>query len=273
MILRLLTLISAAAALLAGDMPILRVCADPNNLPYSNDNQEGFENRVASLIASDLGAKIHYVWTAQHSAFAKNSLSLTTCDISMGVPSTRDTALLTRPYYHSTYVFVSRSDQHLNLASLSDPRFASWRVGVNSNNEGYTPPGTFLERRGLGANLTGFTMAGGFEDPDPAFRVMQAVESGAIDVAIVWGPLATYFAQQTPAVPLDIARVSPAEFDGVPFSYGISIAVMNRNSDLRDQVDAAIARNCDAIQSLLADFGVPITEESCAATAVVASRR
>src|SRR4051812_9676350 len=99
-----------------------RVCSDPNNLPFSDSNEDGFENKLAHLVAQEFGATVNYTWWAQRRGFVRNTLKAGACDVVMGVPAHYDLVLPTRPYYRSSYVFVSRSDRHLNITSLKDPR-------------------------------------------------------------------------------------------------------------------------------------------------------
>ena len=118
----------------------IRVCADPNNLPFSNQAGEGLENKLAELIAAKLGAKLEYVWWSQRKSFVQNSLLAGRCDVIMGLPTSLGSVLATRPYYKSTYVFVSRKDRDLRVSSLADPRFAGWKIGVHVVGDDYAPP-------------------------------------------------------------------------------------------------------------------------------------
>ena len=114
-----------------GEAAALGICADPNNLPFSNDRGEGFENKLAELIGRDLGRPIRYTWMPQRRGFVRNTLRAGRCDIIMGVPASFELARPTEPYYRSTYVFVSRRDRHLRLTSLDDPRLKALRIGVH----------------------------------------------------------------------------------------------------------------------------------------------
>src|SRR6266403_2515188 len=124
-------LLLTAAACMAADQRVLRVCADPNNLPFSNSRGEGFENRMAELIARDLGAKLEYVWLVDRKSFVRNTLDEGLCEMLLGVPSSLDSVTTTKPYYRSTYAFVSRQDRKLDIASLDDPRLDHLRIGVH----------------------------------------------------------------------------------------------------------------------------------------------
>jgi mxaJ protein len=248
--------LSAAALCYASGRSVLRVCADPNNMPFSNDRGEGFENKLAELIAGKLNERLEYTWWSERKSFVKNSLGQNRCDVLLGVPSLLDSVEVTRPYYHSSYVFVSRHDRDLQIASLADPRLSSWRIGVQVVGEDYAPPAFVLARRGITQNVVGFSLFGSYGQPNPTRKIIDAVASGAVDVAIVWGPFAGYFAKSTDT-PLDIVPVSPPIYFGVPFSYDISLGVRKGDGQLKAQLDRVLDLESKAIQQLLIDYGVP----------------
>ena len=250
-----LLLIGVATGLASGPA-VLRVCADPNNLPFSNEQGQGFENKLAEVVAAKLGAKLEYTWWSQRKSFIKNSLDAGRCDALMGIPTALDTVAVTRPYYKSTYVFVSRRDRNLRVTSLEDPRFSQWRIGVPVVGEDYAPPAAALARRGITSNLVGFSLFGAYDEPNPARKIVDAVARGEIDIAIVWGPFAGYFAKQEP-VPLDISPVSPAMFLAVPFTYDISVGVRKDNQALRAALDQVLQSESEAIEEILDRYGVP----------------
>src|SRR5581483_1249741 len=164
---------------------VLRVCADPNNLPFSNERGEGFENKLAELAAGELGAKINYTWWAQRRGFVRNTLREGLCDVVVGVPVGFDPLLTTQPYYRSTYVFVTRRDRGLALKSLDDPRLRSLRIGVHLiGNDGFNvPPAHGLARRGMVTNVVGYTIYGDYRDPNPPalhyfFAIAMGVRKG-----------------------------------------------------------------------------------------------
>jgi mxaJ protein len=146
------------------------VCADPNNLPFSNDNGEGFENKIAALIAHDLAVKVEYTWFAQRRGFVRNTLNARACDVVMGIPAASEMMLTTRPYYRSTYVFLTRADCGLNIESLDDPRLAKLRLGVHLIGDDYAnaPPMHALARRGIVKNVAGYSIYGDYSRPQPA---------------------------------------------------------------------------------------------------------
>lgn len=239
---------------------VLRVCADPNNLPFSNRAGAGFENRIAALVASDLNANLEYVWAAARKSSVEHSLNEGQCDLMLGVPRDIPAALTTAPYYQSTYVFVSRKDRKLGVTSLNDAALEKLRIGIHITGDSYAPPAVVLARRGLSANLVGFTLLGKTGEANPPARLIEAVARGDVDLAIVWGPFAGYFAKSS-KTPLEIAPVRPAAFAGVPFTFAMSAAVSTGNAPLRGEVQRALARECRAIAALLNEYAVPRVSE------------
>jgi len=238
----------------------LRVCADPNNLPFSNEAGEGFENRIMQILASDLGATVRYVWWAQRRGALRNTLNAGVCDIVPGIADGIETVTTTRPYYRSSYVFVVPAKSSLaNLYSLDDPRLANATIGVQliGDDGANAPPAHALTRRGLISNVRGFMVYGDYASGTPQAPVIDAVASHAIDIAIVWGPVAGYFARDKPEK-LQLTAVSPELDDGqVPMSYAISIGVRKDDLTLRQQLDAALERNRRSVEQVLDEFHVP----------------
>ena len=237
----------------------LRVCADPNNLPFSNQQQQGFENRIAELVARDLNAKLSYVWWAQRRGFVRNTLNENQCDLLIGVPSSFERARTTIPYYRSTYVFVTRADRHLKIASFDDPQLRRLRIGVQliGDDATNTPPAHALSKRNIISNVRGYSVYGDYRQPNPPARVIDAVARGDVDVSIAWGPLAGYFAQREP-VRLEVTPVSPQiDLPFLPFVFDISMGVRRGNDVLRDELNAIIARRRSAIDGILSEYGVP----------------
>jgi len=247
------------AALSTQHSPVFRVCADPNNLPYSNKAGQGFENKIASLVARDLGARVEYAWWPQRRGFVRNTLKAGACDCVVGVPSNYELTLPTQPYYRSSYVFVSRRDRHLGLTSLDDPRLHRWRVGVQmiGNDHVNSPPAHALSKRGVIDNVVGYTVYGDYRDQEPGRTIVDAVAHGDVDVAIVWGPQAGYFARQQ-RVAMDVVPVSPQiDLPFLPFVFDISMGVRRDDAALRDKLDAVIARRRADIDRILDSYGVP----------------
>jgi mxaJ protein len=237
----------------------LRVCADPNNLPFSNDRGEGFENRIATLVARDLGLEVEYTWWAQRRGFVRNTLNERLCDVVIGVPAHLDMLLTTKPYYRSAYVFVTRRDRQLIIRSFDDARLRKLRIGVPVVGDDYagTPPMHALARRGLLGQLVGYSVYGDYGTPSPPMRLVEAVADGSVDVAVAWGPLAGFVAQKSP-VPLVITPVvPPSDLRTVPFAYDIAMGVRRADRAFRARLDSVIVRRRPAIDSILAAYGVP----------------
>jgi mxaJ protein len=237
----------------------LKVCADPNNLPFSNERQEGFENKIADLIANDLNEKVRYTWWAQRRGFVRNTLNARECDVLIGVPSSFERASTTAPYYRSTYVFVTRRDRHLEIASFDDPILKRLTIGVQMIGDDFTntPPAHAFSQRHIVSNVRGYSVYGDYRQPNPPARIIDAVARGDVDVAVAWGPLAGYFAQHQ-SVPLDITPVSPQiDLPFLPFVYDISMGVRRGDNALRDRLNAIIAHRRVEIDEILKQYGVP----------------
>ena len=237
----------------------LVACADPNNLPFSNRAGEGFENKLAGMIAADLHAKLDYVWWAQRRGYVRNTLNEGKCDFWPGVASTVEMLATSRPYYRSTYMFVTRGKDGLAGLTLDDPRLKKLRIGVQlvGNDAMNTPPAHALARRGIVANVRGYMLYGNYRDPNPPAAIVEAVAKGEVDVAMVWGPLAGYFAKSS-AVPLRLEKVTPWLDDAQwPMAYDISVGVRKNDAALLREIDAVLARRAGTIRALLARYGVP----------------
>jgi mxaJ protein len=246
--------------------PLLRVCADPNNLPFSNQRGEGFENKIADLLARDLDADLRYTWWAQRRGFVRNTLGAGECDLLVGAPTRFERVLATAPYYRSSYVFVWRKDRGLAIRSFDDPALRRLRVGVQMIGSDYanTPPAHALSRRGIVATVVGYTVYGDYAQPNPPARIIDAVAGGEIDVAVVWGPLAGYFARRA-AVPLAVAPVWPAiDPPALPLAFDISMGVRRGNDALRARLDGVIARRRREIDAILDEYGVPRADAAAA---------
>jgi mxaJ protein len=237
---------------------ILRIVADANNLPFSNDKQEGFENKIADLIAADLGAQIEYTWRATRRGFMRESLKQGDCDITMAAPKETERALVTIPYYRSTHAFVSREDRNLDIKSFDDPRLNSLKVGVQVvGDDGVNPaPAMALGRRKIINNVVGFTVYGDYSEPNPPARIVDAVAKGDIDVACVWGPVAGFFAARQP-VPMRVTPVQDADEPGIVYAFDICVGVRFSKPQLRDQINDIIRHRQPQIDAILDEYHVP----------------
>lgn len=253
-------LAASPAAADSGEGKEFRVCADPNNLPFSNERGEGFENKLAAMFAHELGRSVSYTWWAQRRGFIRHTLKAKECDVVMGVPAGLDMVETTRPYYRSTYVFVSRADRRLDIASITDPRLRQLKVGVQLiGDDGFnTPPAHALARQGVVDNVVGYTVYGDYREDNPPARIVDAVANGGIDIAAVWGPLAGYFAKRSP-VPLTVTPMADtAQFVPLLFQFDIAVGVRKGDKARRDELDRLIARDQGEISAVLRDYGIPV---------------
>jgi mxaJ protein len=231
---------------------VLKVCADPNNLPYSNNRGEGFENKIAEVVARGLNARVVYTWWPQRRGFVRNTLKTGDCDVIAGIPSNFELAWASQPYYRSSYVFLSRRDRRLNITSLDDPRLKTLRVGVQmiGNDHVNSPPAHALAKRGAIGNIVGYLV---YSPRD----IVVAVARGEVDVAVVWGPQAGYFARQE-KVALDLVPVSPQiDLPFLPFVFDISMGVRRGDVALHDRLDRELERKRGDIERILDQYGVP----------------
>jgi len=237
---------------------VLRVAADPNNLPFSNDRLEGFENKIAELIARELHCNIEYHWRAQRRGFFRETLKNGDADLVLGVPAHFDMALTTAPYYRSSYVFVSRSDRNLRVTSFDDPQLHKLKVGVQLvGNDGIdTPPAHALAARGVVNNVVGFTLYGDYSQRNPPARIIDAVANGDVDIAIAWGPLAGYFANES-NTPLELTPVTPDKDGALRFAFDVSLGVRKKDHELRDQLDMFVTNHRNEINGILDGYNVP----------------
>src|SRR6267154_6346067 len=237
-----------------------RVCADPDNLPVSNQKMEGFENKIADVIARDLGASVSYIWWGQRRGFIRNTMNATLkegrCDVMIGAPEGYDLVRTTKPYYRSTYVFVYRKDKGFQITSLDDAILKKIKIGVHLFGDDYSnpPPVHELAKRGVVSNVKGFDTF--YSEKNPPSTIIDAVAGGQIDVAIVWGPAVGYFVQHQ-AVPMAMVPVPSAKGD-LPFAFGIAMGVKGGNDALSADVEKALVRKRAEITQILKDFGVPL---------------
>lgn len=231
----------------------LTVCADPDNLPFSNVKQQGFENQIASIVARDLQRPLVYKWQREDRGFVRDYINKSACDVLIGNPTGDPQLLTTSSYYRSSYVFVYKEDSKTKPASLDDPALRDMKIGVQAVGEEYTPPGDALARRGLQAAIVPYHTTGGDEN-----QILDAVEKGKINTAVVWGPPAGYFAKLYHPN-LRLVLVSP-EMDppGLPFTFAISMGVRKGNNELRDELDRSLRLHASEIHKILTSYGVPL---------------
>jgi mxaJ protein len=235
----------------------LIVCADPNNMPFSNQARQGFENKIVELVATELHRSIEYVWWAQRRGYVRNTLNEAKCDLWPGVATGVDRLATTHPYYRSTYVFVTRTDSNLVGLTLDDPRLRTLSVGVQmvGNDANNTPPAHAMASRGIVNNVRGYMLYGNYALPNPAANIINAVANQEVDLAMVWGPPAGYFADRS-KVPLTVYPITPTAHWAMAFD--ISVGVQATNVALLEMVDAALTRDKDPINAILRRYGVPL---------------
>jgi mxaJ protein len=252
-----IALIAAASAAGAAEATPFRVCVEPDNLPFSDAQGNGFENKIAQVIAADLGRPLLLVPIAQRGpGFLRQTLGAGRCDALLAMPEGADDVLVTEPYYASGWVFVSRADRGLEIHSFDDPRLRNLRIGVPVVGDGSdTPPLMALGARGLIDGLKRYSLSGEPGEPYAA-RMVRDLMAGRIDLALIWGPAAGYFvAREGGKLAL---RLGPAAEHGITFQRAIGIAVAERNTGLRDTLNAALRHRRGEIGRILAAYHVPV---------------
>jgi len=248
----------------------MRVCADPNNLPFSKQDGSGYENKIADIIAEELGAEVTYTWFAQRRGFLRNTLNAGVCDVVIGYPRNYQILRSTRPYYRSSYVFVQRAGEK-PIAGYDDPSLRQMQIGVQliGDDGANTPPVAALAKRGITANVHGYPVYGDYRTDAPLAPIMDAVGSGTIDVAVVWGPTAGYFASRE-KLPL---QLTPILFDSSllsqPMTFDIAVGVRKNEIALSDEIDRALRNRRKDIDAILQSYGVPRTDTASPAPASV----
>jgi mxaJ protein len=236
----------------------IRVCADPDNMPSSNDKLEGYENKLATLISQELKAKLEYVWYPTRRGYFR-ILNGMYCDLAMEAPAGLDMAGATKPYFRSGYVFVTRKGSDLeNISSLADPRLKKAKIGVNiyTSDAENSPPAMALSHYGVVGNLTGYSTF--FDQDNRPEDIVKAVANQTVDLAIAWGPVAGYYAKQS-KVPLVLTPLPAKDsLSEVPFQYNIGIAVRRRDKEFKDSLDAVLTRRQPEVQAILKEYAVPM---------------
>jgi quinoprotein dehydrogenase-associated probable ABC transporter substrate-binding protein len=269
--------IAAAAATAArAEMPdagaTLAVCADPGNLPYSSSKLDGFENRIAELLAADMHRTLRYTWAPERRNFFNRTLLAHACDVVISVPASLPQSMpaiaVTRPWFTSTYVAVTRADDDRHFTGFDDAWLKSARIGLQliTGGDVNPPPAMSLSRRGITNNITGFS-PWDIEETAPQEKIVDAVANGSIDVALVWGPFGGYFAKPFgDRLKIESITNDPA-IPGLTFSYPMAAAVRSADTALKDALQAALDRNAPKIAAILKDYHIPVVEQSAAAAA------
>lgn len=241
----------------ATESRVLRVCADPDNMPFSHRSGEGFENKIMEIVGREIGADIEFVWAPQWRGFVRKTLRARRCDVVPGIPTEIERARTTRPYYASSYAFVTRRDRPPVRTFSELDKTMSIGVQLIGDDGVNSPPVEELATRGFTSELKGYMAWGRMPDKGaPLEQIMMAVASGTVDVAVVWGPPAGYFATRE-TVPLDVTAVSADEKTIVPMSFEISMGVRRDDEGLAKELDAAIEKRAREIAAVLDQYGVP----------------
>ena len=238
------------------DPKVLRVCADPNNLPFSNEKGEGFENKFVELLAQKLDRKLAYVWYPQSVGFVRNTLGAHRCDVIPGFPQGDELVQSTNPYYRTAYAFVVRPGDGLDdLDTLADPRLKTKRIGIVAG----TPPATYLAVNGLMEKAKPYPLVVDTRVESSAVAMMADLESREIDVAIMWGPMAGYYAKRINP-PMRVTLLTK-DTGGPQLAYRIAMGVRPTDQNWKRLLNRLIAENRADIDRLLLEFGVPLLDE------------
>lgn len=234
----------------------LRVCADPNNMPFSNDRREGFENRIAEIIGADLDLPVSYVWFPQVIGFVRNTLRARECDLVMGAVSGDTVMDTTNPYYHTGYMLVTRTADGITARAVGDPALADKRFGIIAA----TPPTELLLRHHLMPQVRAYSLAVDTRTTNPARDMLHDLVDNKIDVALVWGPLAGY-AITREKLPLTTTFIAPEP--GAPrLDYRIAMGVRSNEPDWRRRINQAVTRHQPEIRAVLSEYGMPLLDDA-----------
>jgi quinoprotein dehydrogenase-associated probable ABC transporter substrate-binding protein len=237
------------------DPKVFRVCADPRNLPFSDQAGEGFENKIAVLFAQKLGKGIGYTYFPQVIGFFRVTLNALRCDVAMGVPQGDDLVQTTNPYYRTSYVLVYRPGNGLDgIDTLEDPRLKGKHIGVVAG----TPPATLMAQNGLMADAKPYPLTVDTRYDAPSKSMIDDIVAGHIDAGVLWGPLGGYWAKQSGQ---KLAVVPLLKEHGAPMDFRITMGVRRSDQNFKRTLNRLIAENQEAINKILADYGVPLLDE------------
>lgn len=265
---RLLLTAAAGLAVLCGgpaqaqttdlvDRSQLRVCADPANIPFSSDKSAGFENKIAELLAKELGVPVTYTWFPQVTGFVRNTLGAGLCDLVMGAAQGEELMQNTNHYYKSAYVLLLKPDSDLKgIESLDDPRLKDKVLGVIAG----TPPATVMAMNGLMGKVHPYSLVVDRRFEAPAEQMIADLNAGTIDAGILWGPMGGYYAKRN-ATPLTIIPLVH-ETKGPRMSFRITMAMRRNEQDWKRQINELIAKKQNEINAILLSYGVPLLDES-----------
>jgi quinoprotein dehydrogenase-associated probable ABC transporter substrate-binding protein len=239
------------------DPKVLRVCADPHNMPLSTEQGEGFENKLAELLADKLGKRLAYTWYPQAPGFVRNTLAAHKCDVMMGIPQGDDLVQVTNPYYRTAYALVFKQGHDLEgVDTMGDPRLKGKRIGIVAG----TPPGNNMAVNGLMARAKPYPLVIDTRVDSSSAAMMHDLAIGEIDAGILWGPLAGYYARQASSAVTIVPLVK--ETTGPRLVYRIAMGVRFADQEWKRLLNRTIQENQLAINTLLLSFGVPLLDDN-----------
>jgi len=239
------------------DPKVLRVCADPRNLPFSNQNGEGFENKLAEFLGTKLNKQVAYTWYPQAPGFVRNTLAALKCDVIIGYPQGSDVVQTTNPYYRTSYALVFKPGSGLDdIKTLADPRLKEKRIGVVAG----TPPSTYMATSGLMGRAKPYPLVVDTRVDNSIEVMIKDLIAGEIDAGVLWGPLAGYYAKESKK-PLAVVPLIQ-EQSGPPMVYRIAMGVRPSDQQWKRQLNQTIQQNQAAINHILLGFGVPLLDEN-----------
>lgn len=239
------------------DPRVLRVCADPHNMPFSTETGEGFENKIAALFADKLGKGLSFTWYPQAPGFVRNTLAAHRCDVVMGAPQGDDLVQVTNPYYRTAYALVFKAGSDVDgVETLSDPRLKEKHIGIVAG----TPPANFMVANGLMAKAKPYPLVVDTRVTSSAADMMQDLATGKIDAGVLWGPLAGYYARQAPSAVAVVPLLK--EKTGPRLDYRIAMGVRYSDQDWKRLLNGLIAENQGTINKMLLSFGVPLLDDN-----------
>ena len=239
------------------DPDVFRACGDPRNLPFSNEKGEGFENKLAELLAAKLGKKLSYAYYPQATGFVRMTLGSFRCDVIMGFPQGDDQAQLTIPYYRTTYALITKQGSGLeDVATIGDPRLKDKRIGIVAR----TPPSTVMAMNGLLARAKSYPLFIDTRADSSAQAMLDDLARGDIDCGILWGPMAGYYAARAnpPLVVVPLVK----ETMGAPMTFRIGMAVRPSDQEWKRTLNRLIKENQAEINKLLISYNIPILDEA-----------
>ena len=236
----------------AVDRSAFRVCSDPSNLPFSNEKGEGFENKIAELFAAKLGVPLKYVWYPNSIGFLRNTLRVRRCDVVMGIVTGAEMVQNTNPYYRSTYVMVTRKADNITADRIEDPALQDLRIGLTAG----APPADMAAKAGLAPHVKPYDLYVDTRHQSPGKDMINDLANREIDVALLWGPIAAYYAAQHG----DALKVTPLlnEPKSTRMAFYITMAVRPGESQLKNDLNDLIRANKGEIDKILEDYHVPM---------------